>query len=188
MTKGAGVRFLGRLATEGAAIILNVAEGNVVGAAIDACQQTINMVSSIISYSEEINRTDEINKQISYKKNKLKAETEMIANFKENELNIFKEKLNRKYKKIEIDLKNKLAVYKSEVELINQKATYSFEEQKKLTDTTKKFCSNCNNILKDIEKQISNIEKLDNNKKIYFLMENYREVQQQFIYLLRTQY
>ena len=112
----------------------------------------------------------------------------MIANFKENELNIFKEKLNRKYKKIEIDLKNKLAVYKSEVELIKQKATYSFEEQKKLTDTTKKFCSNCNNILKDIEKQISNIEKLDNNKKIYFLMENYREVQQQFIYLLRTQY
>ena len=188
MSKGAGVRFLGKLVTEGAVIIGHMAEGNVVGAAIDACQQTIKMVSRIVLYSEETNRTGEINKQIYYKKNKLKVETEMVTNFKENELNIFKEKLNKKYKKIEVDLNNQLAVYKSQVELLNKKATYSFEEQKMLSDNTRKFCNECNNILKDIEKQIENIEKLDNNKKVYSLMENYREVQQQFIYILRTQY
>lgn len=188
MAKGAGIRFLGRLVTEGSVIITHMAEGNIAGAAIDACQQTIKMVSSIVSYTQEANRTEEVRKQINYQKDMIKKGKDMLINAQEHELEALKEKLNIEYKKVEVDLKNKLEIYKTQVELLNKKAIYDFKEQQQLNNCTKKFCLECNNILDDIEKQLVNIQKLDNSKEVYYLMENYRGIQQQFNNLLTTQY
>ena len=94
MAKGAGIRFLGRLVTEGSVIITHMAEGNIAGAAIDACQQTIKMVSSIVSYTQEANRTEEVRKQINYQKDMIKKGKDMLINAQEHELEALKEKLN----------------------------------------------------------------------------------------------
>ena len=188
MAKGVGIRFLGRLVTEGSVIINNMAKGNIVGAAIDACQHTIKMVSSFVSYTQEANRTEEVRKQVNYQKKMIKEGEDILINTKECELNALKEKLNKKYEKVKVDLKNKLEIYKSQVELFNKKAIYAFEEQQELNNYTKKFCLECNNILEDIEKQFINIQKLDNGKEVYYLMENYRCVQKQINNLLKMQY
>lgn len=186
MARGAALRFIGRLADEGSSIIINMANGNVVGAAIDACQQTIKLVSSIVSYSEEVTRTGEIRKQIKYKKETINNGIEETKKNIDEKLFILKQQMHEKYLRVEFKLKDELETYKREIETVNLKVMSAFEEEQKINMMTKKLCHELNNILNDIEKKIVEIDTNENDKtKVYVLQEDFRSVQQQVVRLLK---
>lgn len=186
MARGAAIRFIGKLADEGSNIIINMSNGNIVGAAIDACQQTIKLISSVVSYSEEVTRTGEIRKQMTYKKETTKSGIDETKKRVNENLIILKQQLHEKYLSEELNLKNELEIYKREMETVNLNVTSSFEEELRINRMTKKLCQQLNNILDDIEKKIIEIDNNEDDKtKVYMLQEDFRSVQQQVVKLLK---
>ncbi len=185
MAKGVAIRFIGRLASEGTSIVYNLASGNTVGLAIDACQQTIALVSSMVSYSEEVNRTGEIQKQIGYKKEAIDIGIDEMKSNCDERLLILKEKLHNKYLNEKLELNNKLEFYKREISVVALKVGNNHEEEMKLRRMTQKLCGQLNSILNDIEKNILLIQDLEKDKtKLFVLQEDFRAVQQQVIKIL----
>lgn len=186
MARGIGLRFIGRFANEGINIVTNMAKGNVVGATIDACCQTIGLIDSVIRYSGESKRTGEIEKQLKYKRDELDKGIEYIEESLESKLILLKEKIHERYLNEKLTLSNELEVYKREVSVINLGVNNSFTEEKKIQQMTNKFCGRLNNILDDIEFRINEIDKSEGDKtNVYILQEDFRVVQRQLIKILK---
>lgn len=184
--KGMGLRFIGRFANEGAKIINYMANGDVVGATIDMCNQVIGVMDSIIRYSEEVKRSEEIKKQYNYKKNELDKEVECREEEVKQKLNFLKKKLHEDYLKEKITLNSKLEEYKKEISNIRLGMKNNFSEAINIEEINKKLCGNLNNILDKIAKQINKIDKLEEDKaQIYILQEEYRAIQQQLLKVLK---
>lgn len=178
MANNVAFRFLGKMAMECSGIGYNVSTGNVAILAIDVGIKVLELAESVISYGEEKKRTNELRKQINYKKKNIDRAVEVEKEKTEKALLLLQQKLNEDLKLEKVKLAKDIDEYRRFVELNTNGFNYKYEEQKKINELVIKNARRYKVILNKIEECI-NIQNKDSYEKnnIYDLYEEFRKTQ-----------
>lgn len=187
MGNNTAFRFLGKMAMDCAKIYNTVDVGNILMLAVDVGIKVMELAESVISYGEEKKRTNELEKQINYKKQNIDRTVDIEKEKTEKALFLLEEKLNEDLKLEKFKLAKEIDEYRRSIELNRDGFNYKYEEQKKLNELVIKSARRYKTILNKIEQCINIQNKnADEKNNIHNLYEEFRKTQISYNKLIKS--
>lgn len=178
MSNNVAFRFLGKMARDCSDMAYNASCGNLPMLAVDVGIKVLELTESVISYGEEKKRTNELRKQINYKKQNIDRAVEIEKEKNEKALYLLQQKLNEDLKLEKVKLAKEIDEYKKSVELNMTGFNYKYEEQKKINELVIVNARRYKVILNKIEEYINIQNKNECEKNnIHDLYEEFRKIQ-----------
>lgn len=182
-----GMKFLGSMRAKCPGLSLVSTNGNIALQVVEVGIKAVGLASSLVSYSEEKNRTQELRKQINMHKYVIEQTISTAKEKCEIELEILKNKMYIELKAEEKRLSSSLEAYKKEMELKINSINYSYKEDKEAQRITRNVCKELSVILSKIGDRIEEVSKLEIDKNyMYSLQEDYREVQSNYNRIIKS--
>lgn len=178
MANNVAFRFLGKMANDCPSIVYNASTGNIPMLAVDVGLKVLELTESVISYSEEVKRTEQLHKQIDCMKDEVDTRVELESEKAKERLILVEQKLCEDLKLEKVKLSKDLDEYRRLVEININESEYKYEEQKKINNIVMKNVYKYKSILNKIEACINAQSKCLNGKTAtYDLHEEFRRVQ-----------
>lgn len=182
-----GIRVLGKMGTKCTTINAVTSNANIVIQVIDVGLKAVALASSLVSYSEEKNRTYELRRQINMQKHVIEEAINTSKEKYEIELETLKSQMYIELKAEEKRLNNKLEIYKKEMEMKLTSIGYSYEQDKEAQRITRNICKELSIIISKVGDRIQEVSKLESDKSyMYSIQEDYRAVQANYNRLIKS--
>ncbi|OKL37884.1 hypothetical protein [Domibacillus mangrovi] len=180
-------RFLGHMATRSVRIVQAAGQKNIRKLALETGLNVIELIGSIVSYSEAKQQTGYLHQKTETVKSHNEEVTAIHEQMYAQKLTLLQQQLEDELRVEQKQLKFELQAYAEQLETQYAGDASSYEQNKKLHGIVAENLCNFQRILEKAEQYLDTLTDEDNVKK-QALFEEYRKIQRQVNQLVKTLY